>query len=110
VSLKVNPELIKKIILEENPRVRSDNFNSKTDLFREGILDSYSVIQLVNSLEEKFGIVFDYGDLKAAYFRNIASLIGVLTSKYNVPEGQNSTTNKKTATEPAAKKDNKTKK
>ncbi|MBS1968790.1 MAG: hypothetical protein JSU04_00695 [Bdellovibrionales bacterium] len=89
MAQKVNIELLKKAILEVNPRVRTMNFTAQTDLFEEGILDSYSVIQLVNTFEERFGIVFDYGDLKAAYFRNLMSLMGILTTKYKVEEGKN---------------------
>lgn len=88
---KVNLELLKKTILEINPRVRNANFTAQTDLFEEGILDSYSVIQLVNTFEEKFGIVFDYADLKAAYFRNLNSLMSILTDKYKVEAGNNPT-------------------
>jgi acyl carrier protein len=101
MAQKVNIELLKKAILEVNPRVRTANFNAQTDLFEEGILDSYSVIQLVNTFEERFGIVFDYGDLKAAYFRNLVSLMGILTTKYKVEEGKNLPADKKKAAKKA---------
>lgn len=107
MAQKVNIELLKKAILEVNPRVRTMNFTAQTDLFEEGILDSYSVIQLVNTFEERFGIVFDYADLKAAYFRNLMSLMGILTTKYKVEEGKNLPANGK---KKAAKKEGAAKK
>ncbi len=95
MAQKVSIDILKKALLEVNPRVRKINFTAQTDLFEEGILDSYSVIQLVNTFEKRFGIVFDYADLKAAYFRNLISLIGILTMKYKLKEGKNPPPNKK---------------
>jgi acyl carrier protein len=84
VLKNINVVFLKNIILEVNPRARDRNINSKTNLFEERFLDSYSVIQLVNAIEERTGIAFDYGDLKAAYFRNLDSLQGLLVDKYGL--------------------------
>ncbi len=89
MAKKVNLNILKKIIREVNPRIRDREFHSKMDLFEEGILDSFSVIQMVNVFEERFGIVFDYGDLKANYFRNLDSLQSILVKKYGLVVGSN---------------------
>jgi len=105
VAKKINIDFLKGIILEINPRARERDIDPKTNLFEERFLDSYSVIQLVNAFEERLGIVFDYGDLKAPYFRNLASLQKLLADKYGLEIGANKKAQKKPAQETPKEKE-----
>lgn len=58
--------------------------DAETDLFDEGLLDSFSVMQLVQGLEDELGIVFDYGDLRREYFSSLANISLLLEKKYGV--------------------------
>ncbi|MGI5904711.1 MAG: D-alanine--poly(phosphoribitol) ligase subunit 2 [Candidatus Pararuminococcus gallinarum] len=56
-----------------------EEIDGDLDLFEEGLLDSFGVIQLVLALEEAFGVTLEIGDIpreKLATPRKIASLIG----------------------------------
>ncbi len=82
----INHELLKKLILETNKEITSDQILPSVDLFDAGILDSFAVMQLVQLLEEQFDIVFDYKDLRRDYFSSLEALQGLLIKKYDCVE------------------------
>lgn len=67
---------ISKIIVNINSSF--ERYNEDSDLFAEGILDSFSLMQLVMHLDESFRIEIDADDIVPENFstlRNISSLV-----------------------------------
>lgn len=56
-------------------------FDCEDSLVDSGFLDSLSVLELVNALEERFGFVFDDDDLIIENFENIEK-IEIIVSRY----------------------------
>jgi acyl carrier protein len=88
VAKLVSIELLKDLIVETNPEVSHEQIQPDTDLFDAGILDSFSVLNLVQALEDKLDIVFDYKDLQRHYLSNLKSLLGLLTKNYDCTESK----------------------
>jgi D-alanine--poly(phosphoribitol) ligase subunit 2 len=68
--------IISKIIVNINSSF--ERYNEDSDLFAEGILDSFSLMQLVMHLDESFRIEIDADDIIPENFstlRNISSLV-----------------------------------
>ncbi|WP_302132295.1 acyl carrier protein [uncultured Dialister sp.] len=68
--------IISKIIVNINSSF--ERYNEDSDLFAEGILDSFSLMQLVMHLDESFRIEIDADDIVPENFstlRNISSLV-----------------------------------
>jgi acyl carrier protein len=54
------------------------DFNQDLDFIEAGMLDSFDVISLVNSLDEKFGISIDGVDVLPENFSSLDKIIGLL--------------------------------
>lgn len=68
--------IISKIIVNINSSF--ERYNEDSDLFAEGILDSFSLMQLVMHLDESFRIEIDADDIVPENFstlRNISNLV-----------------------------------
>lgn len=68
--------MISKIIVNINGSF--ERYNEDSDLFAEGILDSFSLMQLVMHLDESFRIEIDADDIVPENFstlRNISNLV-----------------------------------
>lgn len=71
-------QVISEIIVEINP---FDEFNIDTDLFGEGILDSLSLIVLIEEIEKKLCITILEEDITIENFYSIRTIIKLLDSK-----------------------------
>lgn len=80
----VNPQIILKLICEVNPEIKAAEIQEETDLIEGGVLDSYSILSLVQALEDQFDIVFDYSDLRSDHFKNLRSICKILAKNYKL--------------------------
>lgn len=87
VSKIITQNDLLKMIQKINAEATMEQMNKGQDLFHSGIINSYTVTQLVQVLEEDLGIVFDYKDLRREYFGRFDSLFGLLTKKYGFSKG-----------------------
>jgi acyl carrier protein len=63
-------------LLEE---IRPENdFRSSADFIAEGLLDSFDIVQLVNSLDERFNISIDGIDILPENFNSAGKIIELL--------------------------------
>ena len=80
-------ELISKItsmIEDIQPYVEFDN---ETKLLDEEVLDSMSVLLLVQELEEEFEITIDIEEVKGENFENVPTIVNLVQSKIKVQAG-----------------------
>ncbi len=56
---------------------------TEEDLFQSGILDSFSVVDLVSLLEEEIHVKIPDGDVNAANFKSIAAIEHYLEARKN---------------------------
>jgi acyl carrier protein len=54
------------------------DFTKSKDFIEEGLLDSFDVFNLVNSLDQEFGISIEGMDIKAANFSTVDRIIALL--------------------------------
>jgi acyl carrier protein len=80
----IDVDRIRQFIVDVKPETQDFNIEPTSDLFDLGALDSYSVIMLIQLLEERLDIVFDYSDLRAFHFENLESILKLLKNKYEV--------------------------
>lgn len=71
-----------KMISDINPRASRREVAADANLFAKGILDSLTTVQLVLSLEERYGITFDYTDITIQGFQTLGSLKDLLCRRY----------------------------
>jgi acyl carrier protein len=55
------------------------DFTQQVDFIEEGFLDSFDVFNLVNSLDQEFGISIDGMDILARNFSSVERIIALLT-------------------------------
>lgn len=79
---KFDYELLKGLLHEIRPQALERLTDENTRLFQEGILDSYAIIQLVNLLEERFGVTINFQDVKAVNFDTLKTLSSYLNLKF----------------------------
>lgn len=48
------------------------------DFFKEGVLDSIKIVELVSELESEFGVTFSYEDMQSQQFRTMGGLVALL--------------------------------
>jgi acyl carrier protein len=53
------------------------------DLLLEGVIDSFGVVELVGTLEEQYGIEFDFDELEADEMTQIGPLSKYVAAKLN---------------------------
>lgn len=71
------------IILQE---VRPEfDFGDSDDFITEGMLDSFDVVQLVNGLDETFGISIDGTDILPENFCSVKKIISLLNKNGVTP-------------------------
>lgn len=80
----MNHSALHELIRKVSPKAGGFELDDSTLLLDSSILDSISLVDLISAMEEKFKIVFDYSDLKAANFENIPALADMLKSKYGL--------------------------
>jgi acyl carrier protein len=70
---------MKQQIIEILTEVRPEfDFNQETDFIQAGMLDSFDVITLVNTLDEKFGISIDGVDVLPENFSSVEKIENLL--------------------------------
>ena len=57
------------------------DFQTETELIDEGILDSFSVIQIVTSLMEEFDIYIDADDIEPENLNSLEAIIDLVSQK-----------------------------
>ena len=62
----------------------SINLTPSTDLRQLGLLDSLSVLTLLEFLEERFHLEFEAGDLDGDSFSSLANIERLVTSKLDI--------------------------
>ena len=60
----------------------------EADLFKEGILDSQSLVQLIFSLEERFGLQLPLKDLELDSLASVAKIADLIVSRRQVRENE----------------------
>lgn len=80
----IDANRVRDFIVDVKPEVVDFQLEPTTDLFDSGALDSYTIIMLIQRLEESLDIVFDYSDLRAFHFENLETITKLLKTKYNV--------------------------
>ena len=74
---------MKNLMREKIIRILSDirpefDFSKSNNFIAEGMLDSFDIIQLVTSLDSKFGISIDGSDILPENFENANKIIELL--------------------------------
>lgn len=59
--------------------------DAEVDLLNEGIVDSMGILQIVNFMEEKFGVHVDDDEITPEIFRSLRTLTDFVTEKRNAP-------------------------
>lgn len=77
-------EAVQTFIQEELSYGLGDGLGPHTDLIEEGIIDSMSLLRLVNFLEERFQIEVKDEDLVPANFRTLATVEAFVSRCRNV--------------------------
>jgi acyl carrier protein len=80
----INTNSVRQFIIDVKPEAQDFELDATTSLFDVGALDSYTVVMLIQHLEERLDIVFDYSDLRAFNFENLESILKLLKTKYEV--------------------------
>jgi len=71
--------MIRKQIIDILTEVRPEfDFNEETDFIQAGMLDSFDVITLVNTMDEKFGISIDGVDVLPENFSSVEKIEALL--------------------------------
>ncbi len=63
--------------------LRPADVPSSFDLLLEGVIDSFGVVEIIASLEERFGLEFDFGELDADDLTRIGPLSSYVERKLN---------------------------
>lgn len=71
-------QIIKEIIAEINP---FDEFDIDTDLLGEGVLDSFTIMIFIESLEKKMDIIIPEVDITMENFYSIRTIIDLLSNR-----------------------------
>ena len=85
VELVMENSVIKEKIqsfMEENFLLEfNDDITEDTDLFREGIINSFGYIKFINYLENEFGIKFTEDEILSNVFVTFASVVECVSQK-----------------------------
>lgn len=75
-------EDIKKIVIEMIKELQPyEEFDETTDLLGEDILDSVSVLVLIQELEEEFSITIQADEITGENFETVVSIVKLLKEK-----------------------------
>ena len=69
---------VRQLILSENPDIDIDN---ETDLFDDNLFDSFKVVSLVLSIENKYDISFEFEDLTEENLSTIHAIASLIAAK-----------------------------
>jgi len=72
LELELNYKMMRKQIVEILTEIRPEfDFSQDVDFIQAGMLDSFDVITLVNTMDEKFGISIDGVDVLPENFSSV---------------------------------------
>ncbi len=63
-----------------------DNITEKTDLFKEGIIDSYGYIQLLNYIKSTYGIEFTKEEILSNVITNLSDMVKLIELKITISQ------------------------
>lgn len=84
VTKTVSPKIIQEMIIKIRNEGKDFKIPPGANLFDYGIMDSFSVMQLVQNLESEFDIVFDFDDLRRDYFSTVDNICDLLVLKHGL--------------------------
>jgi acyl carrier protein len=62
-----------------------DDFPEGTDLFREGVMDSFGYVQLHRYMESEFGVTFTEADLTQGVLVSLTQIQAHVAQRLNLP-------------------------
>lgn len=71
-------------LLSEKVHVEAPSVD--TDLMESGLLDSLTLVELMSSLEEEFGITISFDEIELDNFRSVASIAEFVSQRSGVME------------------------
>jgi acyl carrier protein len=77
---------IRSFILDRFPLARKHNFDHRTPLLDTGLLDSLGILDVVEFVEQRFGIPLSDDDLVPENFQTVESLSAFLAKKQSNPQ------------------------
>jgi acyl carrier protein len=77
---------IRGFIIERFPLADKNNFGNKTDLLESGIIDSLGILDMVEFVEKKFGILLTDDELVPENFQTVEHLAEFLARKRSTPQ------------------------
>ena len=83
ISATVSHDQISRLMLE---RVHIEVPTADTDLMELGLLDSLTLVELMSSLEEEFGIHISFDEIELDNFRSVARMAEFVNQQRCVPE------------------------
>ena len=83
ISATVSHDQISRLMLE---RVHIEVPSADTDLMELGLLDSLTLVELMASLEEEFGIHISFDEIELDNFRSVARMAEFVNQQRCVPE------------------------
>ena len=83
ISATVSHDQISRLMLE---RVHIEVPSADTDLMELGLLDSLTLVELMSSLEEEFGIHISFDEIELDNFRSVARMAEFVNQQRCVPE------------------------
>ena len=83
ISATVSHDQISRLMLE---RVHIEVPTADTDLMELGLLDSLTLVELMASLEEEFGIHISFDEIELDNFRSVARMAEFVNQQRCVPE------------------------
>jgi acyl carrier protein len=81
-EFKADIEQLRTLVSDLKPTVIA--FDSETDLFETGLLDSLSLIQFITSIEQRYRIALNFKDISFGNFRSLNSLLQLLQRSYHL--------------------------
>ncbi len=82
-SFEATEPRIKQFISKKFKITFADPVNENTDLFQEGLIDSYGFLELVKWLEAEFKIRFEDEELFAGNLNSVNNITQTLVKKLN---------------------------
>ena len=79
--MNLEQELRDHIAATHLPGEDPENLQPDDDLLDSGILDSFAIMQLVNHLEQAYGIVVPTGEIEPEHFASVNALAGFVRER-----------------------------
>ena len=86
MTKKISLKKINSLVLKTRDQKDDFEIQPQINLFDNGYMDSFSVMQLVQSFEDELDVVFDYDDLRRENFSTLEGIFNLLIQKYGFEE------------------------